>query len=254
MSEYMSILIVVCPMVFLAGFVDSIAGGGGLISLPAYIFAGLPIHMAYGTNKFASCLGTVVSTAKFLKSGHINVKPALISSGGALIGSWLGAQLVLMLDEKYLQYCLIFILPLVAVFLLLNRKFGSEDNVREVPTSTMYPFAFLIGLTVGAYDGFFGPGAGTFYVLGFTAFLGFNLITSSGNAKMVNLASNLAALLVYIPGGKVMYAVAIPAAICSIAGNFIGSHLAIKNGAKFIKPIIVVVIFLLFAKVISGLF
>lgn len=250
----MSTLLIVCPMVFLAGFVDSIAGGGGLISLPAYIFAGLPTHMAYGTNKFASCLGTVVSTGKYLKSGNITIKPALISSAGALIGSWLGAKLVLMLDEKYLQYCLIFILPVVAIFLLVNRKFGSESDVREVPPSRMYPLAFLIGLAVGAYDGFFGPGAGTFYVLGFTALLGFNLITSSGNAKMVNLASNFAALLVYIPGGKVMYTVAIPAAICSIAGNYIGSQLAIKNGTKFIRPIIVVVIFLLFAKVISGMF
>lgn len=254
MDSYIVILMIICPLIFCAGFVDAAAGGGGLISLPAYIFAGIPIHIAYGTNKFASCIGTSVASAKFLKSGNIKLKPALLSAVGALVGSTLGAQLVILLDEKYLKYCLIVILPIVAIYLLFNRNFGSDDKVRDLENRKLYPSAIVIGLIIGAYDGFFGPGTGTFLVIAFTTLCGFNMITASGNAKVVNLASNLAAVIVYLINGKVAFAIGIPAAICAIAGNYLGAHLAIKNGSKFIKPIIVIVICLLFIKVIYGLF
>lgn len=254
MQSYNIMLLIICPLVFCAGFVDAVAGGGGLISLPAYIFAGVPVHIAYGTNKFANCIGTSVASAKFFKSGHIKIKPAIISAIGALIGSWLGAELVILLDEKYLKYCLIIILPVVAMFLLFNRNFGSDELERILPNKRLYSLAFIIGLIIGAYDGFFGPGTGTFLVLAFTTICGFNMITASGNAKIVNLASNFAALIVYLLNGKVALAIGIPAAICAVAGNYLGAHLAIKNGSKFIKPIILLVIGLLFIKVISGIF
>ncbi len=105
----MGVLLIICPLVFLAGIIDAVAGGGGIISLPAYIFAGIPIHIAYGTNKFASCIGTSISSIKFFRSGNIKIKSALLSAAGALIGSWFGAQIVLLLNEKYLNYCLIII-------------------------------------------------------------------------------------------------------------------------------------------------
>lgn len=254
MYSYNVMLLIICPLIFCAGFVDSVAGGGGLISLPAYIFAGVPVHIAYGTNKFASSIGTTVACGKFLKSGNVKVRPALISAVGALVGSWLGAQLVMLLDEKYLKYCLIIILPVVAIFLLFNRNFGSEDKVRDLPSKRLYPLVLVIGLIMGSYDGFFGPGTGTFLVLAFTTLCGFSMITASGNAKVVNLASNIAAVVVFLLNGKVAFAIGIPAAICAVAGNYLGAHLAIKNGAKFIKPIIILVIGLLFIKVISGIF
>lgn len=253
MQSYNIMLLIICPLVFCAGFVDAIAGGGGLISLPAYIFAGVPVHIAYGTNKFANCIGTSVASAKFFKSGHIKIKPAIISAIGALIGSWFGAELVILLDEKYLKYCLIIILPVVAMFLLFNRNFGSDELERVLPNKRLYPLAFIIGLIIGAYDGFFGPGTGTFLVIAFTTICGFNMITASGNAKIVNLASNFAALIVYLLNGKVVLAIGIPAAICAVVGNYLGAHFAIKNGSKFIKTIILLVIGLLFIKVISGI-
>lgn len=253
-DSYMKMLLIICPLIFCAGFVDAVAGGGGLISLPAYIFAGVPVHIAYGTNKFANCIGTSVAAGKFFKSGNIKLKPAVLSAIGALIGSAIGAQLVIMLDEKYLKYCLIVILPIVAIYLLFNRNFGSDDKVRDLEPKKLYPLAVVIGLIIGAYDGFFGPGTGTFLVIAFTTICGFNMITSSGNAKIVNLASNLSALIVYLINGKVAFAIGIPAAVCAVAGNYIGAHLAIKNGSKFIKPIILLVIGMLFIKVISGLF
>ncbi|MBN1040103.1 TSUP family transporter [Clostridium sp. ZS1] len=248
----MEVLLIICPLVFLAGIIDAVAGGGGIISLPAYIFAGIPIHIAYGTNKFASCIGTSISSIKFFRSGNIKIKPALLSAAGALIGSWFGAQIVLLLNEKYLNYCLIIILPIVSLFLLFNRNFGIK-NKKEISNKKLYILSFIIGLLLGAYDGFFGPGTGTFLVICFTGILGFNLITASGNAKIVNLASNFSALIAYILGGKVMFSIGVPAAVCAIAGNYLGAHLAIKNGDKIIKPIIFVAIGLLFIKVIFDL-
>ncbi|NFA43676.1 sulfite exporter TauE/SafE family protein [Clostridium botulinum] len=248
----MGVLLIICPLVFLAGIIDAVAGGGGIISLPAYIFAGIPIHIAYGTNKFASCIGTSISSIKFFRSGNIKIKSALLSAAGALIGSWFGAQIVLLLNEKYLNYCLIVILPIVSLFLLFNRNFGVK-NKKELSNKKLYILSFIIGVFLGAYDGFFGPGTGTFLVICFTGILGFNLITASGNAKIVNLASNFSALIAYILGGKVMFSIGVPAAVCAIAGNYLGAHLAIKNGDKIIKPIIFVAIGLLFIKVIFDL-
>lgn len=250
MYSYSITLAIICPLVFCAGFIDAIAGGGGLISLPAYIFAGVPIHIAYGTNKFANCTGTFVASAKFFKSGNIKMKSAIISAIGALIGSWFGAKLVLMLDEIYLKYCLMIILPIVATFLLFNRGFGSNKRVKKLSDNKINLLSFLIGVILGAYDGFFGPGTGTFLVLAFTSFLGFDLIMASGNAKIVNLASNFAALITYVLNGKVMFTVGLPAAICAIMGNYIGAHMAIKNGSRIIKPIILAVIIMLLAKIV----
>ena len=245
-----AILLIICPLVFVAGFIDAVAGGGGLISLPAYVFAGMPIHIAYGTNKFANCIGTATASAKFLKSGNIKLKPALFSAAGALIGSWVGAQLVILLDEKYLQYSLMIILPVVAIFLLFNRNFGQDTDTKDISEKRMYILSIIIGLVIGAYDGFFGPGTGTFLVLAYTSICGLSMITASGNAKIVNLSSNLAALVVYIFNGKVSFLVGIPAAVCAVLGNYIGAHFAINKGSKFIKPVIILVILMLFLKII----
>lgn len=245
-------LLIVCSLLFLSGFVDSVAGGGGLISIPAYIFAGLPVVVAYGTNKISATLGTCVSSFKYFKSGHVHTKTALISAAGAIIGAWLGAQLAMIMDEKVLRYCLMIILPLVGIFILFNRKFGENEDFHD-KVKYLLPKAFLIGLGLGAYDGFFGPGTGTFLIILFCMVLGLPLITSSGNSKIVNLASGIGSAAAYLIGGKVVFWLAIPAALCTIAGNWLGSHLAIKNGSKFIKPIIALVIVLLLIKIVTDM-
>lgn len=250
-QELIMQLAIVCPLVFLAGFVDSVAGGGGLISLPAYLFAGIPVHMAYGTNKFSSACGTAVATAKYMRHGYISLKLALISAAGALLGSAVGAKMVLLASERVLQMTLMCILPVVAVFLLFNRNFGKEDGKKKDYSDTsLLVRAVAIGLAIGWYDGFFGPGTGTFLVIAFTGLMGMTLTGATGNAKVVNLASNTAALVTYILGGSVLYMVAIPAAVCNIAGNYLGASLAVKNGAKFIRPLIFVSIGLLMAKIV----
>lgn len=248
------VLPIVCPLLFLAGFADSIAGGGGTISVPSALLAGIPIHTAYGTNKLAMSLGTLTSVIQYGRKGKICWFTALFAAAGALAGSPLGALLAMHLSEKYLSYCLMALLPAAALFLSLNKGFGQTPKHRDLSRLQQAVYALLIGLGVGAYDGFFGPGAGTFYIILFCTVLGTDLVQASGNAKVVNLASNTGALVTYILSGKVWFAAGLPMAVCAIAGNFLGSRLAIKNGARFIRPIMAVMILLILVKLILDVF
>lgn len=243
-------VILVCSLIFLAGFIDAIAGGGGLISLPAYLSVGLPAHLAIGTNKFSSAFGTFVSFIRFVKSGRINYKSALASVAGALPGSWLGARLTLLIDEVYLKYILVILLPFIVILVVTRKNFGENDTSFKLSNIKMIILSTLSGLVIGSYDGFFGPGTGTFLILVYTGILGFNLTTASGNTKVVNLASNISALATFIVMGKVVYAIGIPAALAGILGNWLGSGLAIKNGAKVIRPFFIIVVSILFAKIL----
>lgn len=251
MPDLIHTLLIVCPLLFLAGFADSVAGGGGVISVPAGLLAGIPIHTVYGTNKFAMSFGTLTSVLQYGRSGNICWRTALFAAVGALAGSNLGARLALLLSEKYLSYCLMALLPAAALFLALNKGFGQEPKPKNHSKTQEALLAVFIGLIVGAYDGFFGPGAGTFYIILFCSLLGTDLIRANGNAKVVNLASNIGALVAYILNGKVWFAVGVPMALCSMAGNFLGSRLAIQNGARFIRPVMALMIALLFVKVIT---
>lgn len=244
---------IVCPLIFLGGFMDAVAGGGGIITLPAYLIAGMPIHMAYGTNKFANSFGTAIATFNYHKNGYVKWKPGLVSALFSLVGSWLGAQLAVALSPEALRYSLMILLPAASVFLLANKNFGKEEK-EEKTGKTLYILCGCIGLAIGAYDGFFGPGAGTFMVLAFSGLLGFSLIHASANAKLVNLASNAGALMTYLYHGDVLFLVGIPAALCSILGNYIGTKLAIKIGAKFIRAVLVAAIVLLLLKLVYDMF
>ncbi|MFI3208001.1 MAG: TSUP family transporter [Eubacteriales bacterium] len=244
-------ILVVCPLVFLAAFVDAIAGGGGLISLPAYLFTGMPTHMAYGSNKFSACIGSLFSAYRFLKSGTIYLKVAILSAVFALGGSYLGAHLTLILSDQMLKISMTILLPVIAVFILFKKKNMEDVNrVDELSKVAVVAWSTVIGFAIGTYDGFFGPGTGTFLILAYTSIMGFDFRTACGNARIVNLASNFAALVVYIFAGKVMYMIAIPATACSILGYWLGAGLAIKKGAKFIRPVMLCVIAGLFVKII----
>lgn len=253
-SELTHIWMIVCPLVFLGGLIDAVAGGGGLITLPAYLIAGLPAHIASGTNKCGNVFGTLLSTGRFLKRGDVHVPSAVAGMAGALIGAWIGAQLNLIMPEQMLYYVMLVVVPIMAVFLLFKRDFGQEDHSGELSRSQLLMMAAGIGLVIGGYDGFFGPGAGTFLMLAFTGVCRFDLLTASGNTKVANSASNLASLVTFALAGKVLWAVGIPAALCGIIGNYLGSSLALKGGAKVIRPMFFVVLALLLARLIYGLF
>lgn len=253
MNETLLTLGIVCPLVFLAGLIDAVAGGGGLISLPAYMVAGLPPHFATGTNKCSSTFGTLFSTFRFMKNKKICYYSAITSAIAALIGSYLGARLNMLVDEKYLSYMLIIVLPVIAVFLLVKKDFGDISRVEGRATWKVVSLSILSGFVIGGYDGFFGPGTGTFLILIYTGLIGFDLVTASGNAKIVNLASNVAALITFAIGGKIIWSIGVPAALFGIAGNWIGSGLALKGGKKIIKPMFFVTLGLLMCKIVYDL-
>ncbi len=240
--------------VFLAGFIDAAAGGGGLISLPAYLFVGFPAHTAIGCNKFSAACGTTFSAARFFKNGAVEWKIGCTAAVFAFIASFIGTKIALFINQELLKTVLVIILPVVAVFLLFKRNLGNENASETLPKKRAYLLAVYIGACVGFYDGLIGPGAGTVAIIGFSAWMKYDLKIASGNAKILNLASNYASLVAVMMGGKVLYAIAVPAALCGILGNYIGSGLAIKKGAAFIRPLMVAVITLLFVKLFYDVF
>ncbi|MBH1940282.1 TSUP family transporter [Mobilitalea sibirica] len=251
MEITLEMFLIVCPLVFLAGLVDSIAGGGGLISLPAYLFAGVPLHFSIGTNKLSSAIGTTISTYRYCKNKFVDWKVAIPSVVLALIGSTIGANLALMVDEKVMKYILIVILPIIAVYVMRGKSMKKDTGGNLLSRNKVYLIACLASFFVGAYDGFYGPGTGSFLILIFTGLARMNIKVASGNTKLVNLASNIAALATFLINGKILFSLGITAAVFSVAGHYVGSGLVMKNGHKVVKPIILLVLAILFIKVIS---
>lgn len=237
--------LIVLPMVFLAALVDSISGGGGLISLPAYTMAGLSYDFASGNNKFSSTFGTLTATIRYYKSGKLMLKPALWAMVGALPGAYLGTRTAMVLGDAFMRVFMVFALPVLGVFVALHRK----NDVQPRPmTRKSLVICLLVGLAVGFYDGFFGPATGTFLILLFTYVTGMDMVTASATAKPVNLASNIASLITRIASGNVLFALAIPAMACSIAGGAIGSKLALKKGAGLVRWVMLGVLALMTVK------
>lgn len=239
--------------IFIGGLFDSIAGGGGLITLPAYYAVGIPPHMALGTNKFASSIGTLTASVRFIKERQVNLKVGAVAAAAALVGSPLGAKLALAIDERYLRYILLIAVPVIAVMILRKKDFGEERD-HEPPVAKSVALSVLIGFGTGMYDGFFGPGTGTFLTLLFNSVLGLNIIRSCGTTKIVNLSSNVAALATYAISGNVLFDIGIKCTIFSVLGNWMGSGLALKNGAKVVRPIMIVVMIILLGKVALEMF
>ncbi len=245
-------LVLLCVLVFLAGFVDSIAGGGGLLSIPAYLMAGFPPHLAAGTNKLSASMGTTISTIRYFRHGRVHLVAALASAALAFPGSALGSRAALALPSEGFRVAILVLIP-VAAALVLTRPNGADADDRREPTRHGFAFwaiAGLIGFAIGFYDGFFGPGTGTFVMLLHHLVLGFGLRTASGNARVVNLSSNYAAFLVFLFAGQIVWVPGLAAGLCGIAGNWLGSGLAIRKGSRIIKPAFAAVLALLFAKVL----
>ena len=234
--------LIVLPMVFLAATVDAIAGGGGLISLPAYSLAGLNYDFASGNNKFSSTFGTLMATIRYYRSGKLLVVPALIAAVAALPGSWLGTRAAMALGNRAMQIFMLFAIPIVGALVLFNRK--TREESRPI-AKRQYPLCALIGLVIGFYDGFFGPGTGTFLIVLFTHLLGMDMVTASATAKPVNLFSNIASLATRIAAGNVLFALAFPAMACSVMGGWLGAKLALTKGARLIRFVMLGVLALL---------
>lgn len=246
-------LLLVCFLVFIAGFVDASAGGGGIISLPAYFFTGMPAHMALGCNKFSGTCGNIFSALKFWRGGAVRIKTAITAAAASFAGSACGSMTALVLSEQVIKTMVLVILPCAAAIIFLRKDMSDEDRsclLRPVHAAML---AIAIGFLIGFYDGLFGPGTGTFAIMAFSALMGFDLKTASGNAKVLNLASNTASLITFAAAGNILYSIAVPAAVCGIAGNFAGAHMALTRGSKFIRPMMLCVLALLMLKILWDL-
>ncbi len=243
--------LIVLPMVFLASVVDSIGGGGGLISLPAYTIAGLDYGHASGCNKFSACFGTLASTIKYARSGKILWLPALLAAAAALPGAWLGTRVSMLLSTRFMNYFMLVAIPVVGVLVALKKNVATESKPM---TGGRKALCLLVGLLTGFYDGFFGPGTGTFLILLFTAMTGMDMVTASATSKPVNLASNLSSLITRLAEGQVIFALAVPAMVLSVLGGQLGTRLALMRGAKFIRYVMLGVLALLTIKLAIELF
>lgn len=247
------IVLLVCCGVFLASFMDAIAGGGGIISVPTYLLAfhGLPTYFALGTNKLSSCIGTAFSTGRFIKNGYVNWKLAAPSIVLALLGSMGGTWLQHHTPDVVLKYLLLAVLPVVAFLTLRTRAWPDEPE--PTPFRRQAVIVWAASLVIGAYDGYYGPGTGTFLMLIFIRFAKLDTRTAAGGVKVVNLSSNLGSLFTAWRAGYVFWGIGLIAAVASILGHYLGAGLAIKNGSKIVKPTVVAVLILLTVKVLSEL-
>ncbi|MDX6771171.1 MAG: TSUP family transporter [Elusimicrobiota bacterium] len=236
--------------VFLAGAVDALAGGGGLITLPAYLAVGLDPALVLGTNKLSACFGTVVSTVRYHRALRFSVRAFLPAIAASLVGSWLGARLAILVDPSWLRPLLLAALPVIAFLVWSRRDFGAHDASHRLPAPTLARQGAAVSFPVGLYDGFFGPGTGTFFALGFTRWCGYDLLNATARAKILNLVSNLAALAAFAWAGRLDWRLGLTMAGMSVAGNWVGSHLGVRNGAAAIRPVVALVCGGLFFKLL----
>lgn len=237
-------------LVFLAGFVDSIAGGGGLITLPAYLAHGLNPALLLGTNKLSSSMGTAVAAAKMLKEARFGLDFLFILVVLAAGGSFLGASLISLVPPEAIRYLLIVLLPPVAVFLAARRHFGLADTSRAHSEAALLRRSGGLSFGVSFYDGLLGPGTGTFLAVGFARLCGYDLLRATALAKLLNLVSNVAALAAFLWLGAVDIKLGLAMGLAGMAGNYAGAHVALKRGGWVIRPMLLTVSAALLAKIV----
>jgi uncharacterized membrane protein YfcA len=252
MELNLTMFLIVCPLAFLAGFIDAIAGGGGLISVQAYMLTGLPIHFCLGTSKLSSTMGTMIASWRYYKNKLVDMWLCIPSIAVALGGSALGTRLTIMLDGAYLQKLLLVIVPVTAFFVFRNKNL---DDVRPaLSRKKTILYSVIISFVIGAYDGFIGPGTGTFLVLLYIGIAKMDSRIASGNTKIVNLSSNVAALAVFLINRRVVLPLGLCAGLFGVAGGYLGAGMVIKKGGKAIRVGILTVLGLLFLKTAWDIF
>lgn len=228
---------------FLAGFLDSIVGGGGLIQIPALfvLLPDVPAATLLGTNKAASVWGTTTSAWQYSRYMPLQWRAALPTGIATVIASYLGALAVSQVPGELLRPLILVLLVAVLAYTLWRKDFGALHAPR-LSHATQIWAAVLTGSAIGFYDGFFGPGTGSFLIFAFVGVFGFSFLAASASAKVVNVIANVGALLFFVPAGHVLYAAALPMAVFNVAGAFIGSRLAIRKGSGFVRLFFLLVV------------
>ncbi len=239
LHHYYILLIFLLVMGFLAGFVDAIAGGGGLISIPALLYTGLPITQVFGTNKFQSSIGTAMAVRNYYKSGLINLNTVWRGLLFGFIGATLGVITINHVSNKFMEYIVPFLMLLVFIFNLFNKQLGIYPGKAKLSTPLFFG---LFGFILGFYDAFFGPGTGNFWIIAIVYFLGYTYLNASGYAKVLNLKSNLFSLVGFLIYGKVQFTFGIVMSIGSFAGGWCGARQVILRGSKLVRPVFMVIV------------
>ena len=237
-------LILLCLVAFAAGFIDAIVGGGGLLQTPAtlLILPHYPVATIFGTVKIPSLAGTSVAAFKYANQIKLNYKVLIACVVSAFCASLMGAYSVSKLNNELIKPIILVVLILVAAYTYFNKQFGIHQQKEHSPAKQVF-LAGIFGLIIGFYDGLIGPGTGSFLILVFIAVLGFDFIGASAHAKIVNMATNLAALIYFTSTGHVLFQYAIPMAVFNIIGSFFGAKLALLKGNKFVRIFFLIVIF-----------
>jgi len=232
---------IVCPLAFIAGFVDAIAGGGGLISLPAYILAGVPVHNAIATNKLASTMGTTIATIRYAINGYMVRAFVIVGVACGLLGSWGGSSLALVTDAQLFKIFMLVALPPIVYFVVRTKNLDAFAD-DPLPRGKALAITAAAALAIGVYDGFYGPGTGTFLMLLLTSLAHQDVRTAAGTTKAINLSTNAAALVVFLVNGAVLVPLGLAAGVFNIAGNYLGAGSFTRKGSAIARPIMFVVI------------
>lgn len=239
-------IILIIIFSFVAGFIDSVVGGGGLIQLPALLisFPKTPLPTIFGTNKIAALAGTSISAIEYSKRVKFNYKLLLVVSIFSAISSYLGAKTVSYINVSILKPFILVVLIAIAVYTFLKKDLGKHQT-KYLNFKKQLLYGAQIGLVVGFYDGFFGPGTGSFLVMGFVVILGFEFVQASAYSKIINCATNLGALFVFIKHGNYILELAIIMAVCNISGNIVGTRLALQKGNAFVRTVFLIIVSLM---------
>ncbi len=244
------IILLLSLMSFLAGFIDSVAGGGGLVLIPSLLLAGIPPQAALGTNKFAAIFGTSTALINFMKSGKVIWEIAGFGLAFSVLGSVIGTKAILYFDQNTTAKIIVMMLPVTVIVTFLPKR-RLKESISDFSKKDLYLYTPLLCFIVGFYDGFFGPGTGTFLIFGFYVFLGLHLINASAVSKVFNLASNIGSLITFALADKVLYSIGIPIAVANLVGGYVGSVLAIQKGQRFIQVSLLIVFGILFMTLIN---
>ena len=236
---------------FLAGLVDSIAGGGGIITLPVFLSLGYPPHLALGTNKFQASFGSFTASYYYIKKDVVKLRACVVGIIFTLIGSALGTWTVQQVSSDALKYIIPFLLIGIIIYSFIKTNLGEDDLRARMNENIFY---FIAGLCLGFYDGFFGPGVGSFWAIAFVIGMRYNLKKATGYTKVMNFTSNIVSFIIFVIGGYVVFTAGIVMAVGQIAGSKLGAGLVIKKGVKFIKPIFITIVILTTLKIIYDRF
>lgn len=240
------LLMILIVFGFLAAFIDSVVGGGGLIALPALMFTGLPPASAVATNKLAGTIGCLTSTIMFYRSGKIDLKSVSKFFPLVFIGSMIGAWTVHLINPELLKPLMLVMLAAVAIYTIFKKDWGSISTYKKL-SMRRFIFFMIVIFAIGFYDGFMGPGTGSFLIFAFLM-IGFDFLKAAGNAKFLNFGSNIAALIMFIILDQVNYAYGIPMGIAQLVGSIVGSKFAIKRGSNYVRVLFITVTVLMLAK------